>query len=344
MERSLYSPPTRCQKPMPLLAFRRIAPVILLAPSLACAGAFDPLPVYNQSPLVQIFGLPAFEGPRVLAAGRLQTRLSLEAASHFLERAGGAEALMLDGETRRAALTNKYGTSGADWGIEIPYMGHDTGSLDGFIERWHEFFGLPQGGRDQSPRNQLRYTYERDGVERLRIVSATSGVGDIRLLAGRSLGSMGKADVALRASLKLPTGDAAALHGSGATDVALWLAAGCAPAHCPGAWGWNATGGVLVLGRGDVLPELQRRAGAFGGVGAGWRPWAPLILKAELRAHSPFYRDTALTALGRTAVQLILGGTWIANERTMLDIGVSEDIRVGTAPDVSFLLSLRSNF
>lgn len=330
---------------MPVPALRRIASIIvLITPSMAPAGVFDPLPTHNQSPFALIYGLPALEPPRLLGRGRLQARIGVEAASHFLSRRNGAEALFLDGETHRAAVTIKYGTDMAEWGIEVPYLTHSAGFLDGFIERWHDFFGLPQGGRDQAPRHQLSYIYQRDGTERLSVTRATSGIGDVRLLAGWPLASGRGTDIALRASLKLPTGNAAELHGSGATDVALWLTAGCAAVRCPGAWGWNASGGVLALGRGEVLPDLQRRFGVFGGIGAGWRPWAPIVLKAELRAHSPFYRNTGLTPLGRTAVQLILGGAWIVSDRTAVDVGVSEDIRVGTAPDVGFLISLRSDF
>lgn len=330
-----------------MLVFSRrplLALLTALAPAAACADAFDPLPTYNQNPLTQIYGLPAFDAPRLLPPGELQTRISFEAGSFFFMEQRDAETLTLDGEAHRSALTVKYATPGGEWGIEIPYLSHSGGFLDSFIEGWHEALGLPDGGREAAPRDLLRYIYTRNGTDLVRITDRTGGIGDVRLLAGWALPAADTADLSLRVSLKLPTGDAAQLHGSGAADLAAWLSAGCAAARCTGAWRWNAAAGALVLGRGDVLPEQQRRFAAFAGVGAGWRAWEPVVLKAELRAHSALYRGTELAPLGKTAMQLILGGTWIVNKETALDVAVSEDIRVHTAPDVSMLVSLRTSF
>lgn len=327
---------------------RSVVALLLIISSLAAAPSladpFDPLPTYDQSPLVQIFGLPAPGSARVLARGRTQVQIAFEATNNFLAQKNSTESLTLDGETHRTTLTVAYGTGDAEWGIEIPYLSHSGGFLDNFIENWHDFFGLPQGGRTDTPPDQLHYVYRRDGVERLNISAANRGIGDIRLLAARQLALADTADATLRASLKLPTGEAEQLHGSGAADVALWLTATCSMEQCPGTLGWNAEIGALALGRGDVLPELQRRLVGFGGAGLAWRAWTPIVLKAELRAHTSFYSSTDLAALGFTAAQLVLGGSWIINRGTTLDIGVSEDIRVATAPDVSILVGLQTKF
>lgn len=318
---------------------------LLLVSSPSLAGDFDLLPTYNQSPLVQIYGLPAPSEARVLAPGRLAIALSFEAANSFFIGQTSTERLVLDGETHRTALSIRYGAGDMEWGVEVPYLSHGGGFMDGFIERWHDAFGLPSGGREDFPRNRLSYVYQRNGVTRIQITEATSGIGDVRLLGGWRLpAGDGPADLALRASLKLPTGDASALHGSGATDLAVWVTAECAAAACPAAVGWSGYAGVLGLGHGDVLPDLQRPLVVFGGAALGWRVLPPTVLKAELLVHSPFYRDSGLLPLNATAVQLVLGGTWNFSPRTALDIGVSEDLRVYTAPDVSLLISLRSNF
>lgn len=332
----------RLPGPWPILT---IFALLIAAP--AEADPFDPLPTYNQSPFAQLYGLPNPGAARLLDGGKVQTRVTLEAASHFISAGTATEQLLLDGETHRVAVTIKYGSGygsgAAEWGVEIPYLSHSGGFLDSFIEGWHDFFGLPEGGRPETARDQLRYVYQRSGSERLRLTRATRGVGDVRLLAAWALPAP-ETDVVLRASLKLPTGNAGELRGSGAADLAVWVAAGCAPRHCTGAWRWNTSAGALALGRGDVLPEQQRRLAAFGSFGGGWRAWSSIVLKAELRAHTALYRDTELAPLGSTAWQLTLGGTWIVGRETMIDVAVSEDIRVDTAPDASFLLSLRTHF
>jgi hypothetical protein len=323
---------------------RIVALSFLLAPIASAADWLDPLPTFNQSPLVQVYGLPAPDGARVLARGQWRVQARFEAANNFLSLENSDESLVLDGETHRTAVTVRFGGGANEWGIEIPYISHSGGSLDGFIVNWHDTFGLPQGGRDTAPFDQLRFVYTRAGVERLRITDASSGIGDVRLLAGWRRPHRAETDVALRASLKLPTGDAKQLHGSGGVDAALWLSGACATGSCWETVGWNAHAGVVLLGRGDVLPEMQRRAVAFGGAGLAYRPWHPTVFKAELRAHTPFYRDSDLAALGVTGFQLILGGTWIVDKGVAVDLGVTEDIRTKTAPDVSLLIGLRASF
>jgi hypothetical protein len=89
---------------------------------------------------------------------------------------------------------------------------------------------------------------------------------------------------------------------------------------------------------------MQRRFVAFGGAGLAYRPWQSTVFKAELRAHSSFYGDSDLKPLGVTGIQFILGGTWNVDKDIAVDIGVTEDIRTKTAPDVSLLVSVRANF
>lgn len=340
----ILAAPINTARLMHIPGFWPTLPILaLLVPMSSGADAFDPLPTYNQNPFALIYGLPSPDAPRLIGRGELHARVTLESASHFYSAGDASEQLVIDGETHRTAVTIKYGSGTAEWGIEVPYLSHSGGFMDSFIDGWHDFFGLPDGGRAAAVRDELRYVYARDGTDRLRLTQAARGVGDARLLAAWPVAG-GNTDMAVRASLKLPTGDAAELRGSGAADFALWVASGCAAARCGGAWRWNANAGALALGRGDVLPDQQRRLAAFGGIGGGWRAWRAIVLKAELRAHTPFYDGTQLAPLGTSALQLILGGSFDLPADTVIDVAVSEDIRVNTAPDVSFLFSVRARF
>lgn len=315
---------------------------LLACAPAARAGDFEPLPALDLHPLALIHGVPASAGARLLAPGETRVRLSLEAASHFLMQENAGERLVLDGETHRIALTYRVGTRAGEWGVEVPYLRHSGGFLDSLVEGWHDAFGLPQSGRDAFPRDRLRFFYVRDGQTRVELQEAAGGVGDVRLLAAWPLARRERLETSLRASLKLPTGDAGALLGSGAPGAALFLAADCG--RCAARWGWNATAGAIALGRGEVLPERQRSSAFFGGAGIGWRALPALVLKAELRARTALYRDTAVRALDRTALQLILGGSWALGKTAVLDLAITEDVRVETAPDVGFLLSLRAGY
>ena len=331
---------------MSVAVVSRVALVLaVMGPPTAHAVDTTPLPTYNQSPFAQIFGLPALASPRILERGRVAASLTFDAANHLIFKRRGSEELTLDGETHRTVLAVHYGSANVEWGVEVPYLAHGGGFLDSFIENWHDLFGLRQGGRDRMAHNQFDYHYRRDGADVVQLSGATHGVGDVRLLAGWQLWlNEGSADAAVRVSAKLPTGDATRLHGSGGADLALWLTAGCGSRVCTGAWGWNAAFGVLWLGSGEVLPDMQRRAAVFGGAGVGWEIWPALTLKAEIRAHSPFFGQTEIPFLGVSSGLLILGGTWNLTSKTSVDVGISEDVRVDTTPDVSVLINLRSSF
>jgi hypothetical protein len=325
----------------PLIPLACALGLLACAPTARAAG-FDPLPAHDLHPFALVHGVPADVGARLLAPGESRARVSLEAASHFLIQEKGDERLVLDGETHRLGVTYRMRAHTVEWGIEVPYVRHSSGFLDGLVEEWHEALGMPQSGRDALPRDRLRFFYARGSRALVDLRDATGGVGDVRLLAAWPLVQRERLATSLRASLKLPTGDAGRLLGSGAADLALSLAAGCG--RCGARRGWHAHGGAILLGRGDVLREHQRSVAFFGGAGVGWRVLPAVVLKGELRARTPLYRDTAVRALDRTALQLILGGRWALGPDVLLDVAVTEDVRVETAPDVGFLLGLTARF
>jgi len=155
--------------------------------------------------------------------------VTLDHSSNYVEDSNSREQILLDGETTRMTLGGRYGLSkSVELGVEIPYIVHSGGFLDGFIINYHDSFGFPQGGRDQAPRNRLLYRYSLDGVEKLKIDSSGNGLGDIGLTAGLQIYHDAQEyprAVALRASVKLPTGDSASLHGSGSTDFSFLITA-----------------------------------------------------------------------------------------------------------------------
>lgn len=321
-----------------------IAPLgfaILVCAGSALAAPELPFDSTNQSPLIQIYGLPGIGAPRALARGQSRVDLHFEAANHFVGKNAGTETLFLDGETHRTTLKLYRGLSGnREIGIEIPYVAHAGGFLDSFIEGWHDFFGLPQNGRNRLPRNQLSFQYQRDGSERVVLTRPAAGLGDIRLVVGQAFAA--SRDTMLRLSLKLPTGESAELLGSGAPDVAAWFSSQCSV--CAGSVSWYGGGGLLWTGKGDVLPQQRRQLVAFGTVGLQWQALARLALGMQLDGHTPFYDDSDLDPLAAPSAQLILGGVWRFNPRRTLEFAISEDIAVDTAPDVVLRIGLRSWF
>jgi hypothetical protein len=314
------------------------------------APALDIVPFdsINQSPLVQIYGLPGAGNFRLLAPGQTEVGMNMALSSNHAVDSNARESIVLDGETTRFTFVARHAFSPRlEAGIRIPFLIQGGGFLDGFIESYHSAFGFPQGGRDQAPRNRLLYRYQRNGIESLRLDSSASGMGDVGLTAAFQLyheGGENQQDVALNVGLKLPTGDSDRLQGSGSTDISLWFSGGAESAFAAGKLASYGSAGLLFMTEGKVLPDQQKRWAAFGSLGVGWLPLQWLAFKVQADAHTPLFSHSDLEEIGANAVQLIVGGTIGLSEKTVLDLGVSEDLIVKTSPDVVFYLHLRTRF
>ncbi len=325
-----------------------ICVAILFLPAELPAAEIIPFSTHNQSPIIQIFGLPAIGEASILPRGKGDAALTVDLANNYADDSNTRERIILDGESTRFALTGRYGLGrGFEVGLEIPYVIQSGGFLDSFIENYHSTFGFPNGGREQAPRNRLLYQYQRQGRVLLNVDQSDNGPGDVKILGGYQVyqdEQKPSRALAVRASLKLPSGDSGHLLGSGSTDLALWMVGsddfGLPLGHLGIFW----AAGALAMTKGDVLSDQQRPLVGFGSLGLGWAPLRWLALKIQADAHTPFYQDSDLRELNRFAVQMTFGGTLAFSQKTMLDIGVSEDVVVRTSPDVVFHFGLRHRF
>lgn len=322
--------------------------LILLAGSAAGADlAISPFQTGNRAPMTQIFGLPTPGHALVLPPGEHAAELALDTAQNYTHNSSGGESAFFDGETYRFNLNLRRGlTPRLEVGLDLPYLMHRGGFLDGFIEGWHDTFGLPQNGRDKAPRDRLRYSYIRNGKQEVLVDDHAQGIGDLRLNAAWQLArSTGDEPwgTALHAALKLPTGDSDDLLGSGSTDLSLWLSGNRTWRQGDSALALFGSFGLMGMTNGDVVEEQQRNLVGFAMLGGGWRPWSWIVLKLQLDGHTPLY-DSDLKELGDPAALLTVGGDLALGEKTTLEIGVSEDIATETASDVAFRLALRSRF
>lgn len=308
-----------------------------------------PFHTANRSPLTQIYGLPVETSSQLLPAGRLQLGFTQDIASIYSVSSTSSESILLDGELYRWTLTGRYGlTDRIELGLELPLVVQGGGFLDSFIIDWHKFFGLPQGGRDTAPKNQLRYRYTKNGVQKLDMTRPTGGTGDISLLAAyRLLEQQDETDhdsLAVRAQLKLPSGSSANLLGSGSTDFSLFLSGAMNRTTEYGILGIYASAGGMVTTDGEVLKDQRNNLIAFGNVGIGWSPVDWIAFKVQTDLNTPFYKGSSLPELGKSAALMTFGGTLKLPGNYLLDIGVGEDIAVATAPDVTFHLGLSKRF
>jgi len=315
---------------------------IALPINQAFAEATTPFYTANQNPLIQAHGLPPLEKGMITALNTTTSSTILDIASASISESRQQESITLDGETYRLNFMFRHGIKrNVEIGIDIPYITHSGGMLDGFIRNWHDALGLSNSERDQFQASQLRYEYNRNGVTQYRVVDKTDGIGDIKLSAAwqlRCAQSPQQRCSALRVGLKLPTGKAEILTGSGGVNLSLALTTTRAYQR----FTLNYAGGLLLNGRSDLLNDQQKPAVGFANLGLNYQPqrFSWMVLKAQLDGHSAFY-DSALKNLGSNSFQITVGGTIQFSDKMALDLGVVEDIVISTIPDVAFHLALR---
>ena len=309
----------------------RVASGLALLVFMPVAATAAGLATTNESALARGFAIPAYGQTDVPAAGADGYVVSLDLSSEFEEQEEGAEALRLDGETQRWTLRYRRGFA-ASWeaNVEVPLLHVGGGFLDSAIENWHDFFGLPEGGRDDAPRDRFSYRYVRDGVSELAVEDGGTGLGDVRIGIGRALTD----GLVLRAQLKLPTGDEDLL-GGGNLGGATWLDWALPMPKGSGLSGF-LSGGVSAQQHADAMPSrMQNDVIPFGGFGLGARVLDGFEILAQLEAHAPLFDHTEMDALQRAGLQFTLGARWCFSESHCLELSFTEDPVVASSPDFS---------
>jgi len=249
----------------------------------------------------------------------------------------GNESLLIDVENYRYELGLRYRHDKWLARMEIPLLRNSGGVLDSTIENWHDFFGLPQGKRTQFPRDQIRLDYQLDGSSAQFNDSPGGGLGDIAIAVGYQPGG----GWAYFAGIELPTGSIEELSGNEAADLALWATRHYRLDEKIGSF---ALLGVSFPGDSDYLDGRIAERIWVGQFGFDYRFDAGAIATLQFDLHSQSVEASKLTAFGNSVqMQLGLGFPRLIGEHR-LDLFFSEDILVGSAPDISFGLRLSRSY
>jgi hypothetical protein len=309
---------------------------------LVPAAFADVLRDHDNGPLTGIFGIPdSTEGAQLLQKGERAWDLSITHASHSMDDPRPTESLYLDGETARADLRFRFGIGARmEVGVELPYVRHQAGHLDSFIDSWHSLLGLPTGHRPARDNDVLDFRYSDTTGTTINVSSSSSGIGDVRLFGGWQLFSRERHQLALRFGAKFPTGDSSALHGSGGTDLSLGLAG-----DVVNLFGINKLSGfyrmhAIHIGEPDLLSNRYQEWASFFSTGVGLQITDRIELRLQGASRSALY-ESDLRSLGGSATTVTFGGNIRIFDKYELSLGVSEDADAETAPDVAFQISLR---
>jgi len=162
---------------------------------------------------------------------------------------------LLDGEITRSTLTVEHGLT-PRWqvGLEVPLLTRGGGTMDHFINAFHQALGFPPYGRDRVPEGVFQFIFLH-GPHRWidQQQETTSGLGDVTLRAKVRLAEEENRRPAVAASLalKLPTGTGSQ-RSSGHTEAGL-------AAHATRRFrrsSFTVSGGYYWLGSLNRLPGL----------------------------------------------------------------------------------------
>lgn len=311
--------------------------------AVARTPEIQPLPSFNHSPFVQIYGLPAPQSGMVMGAGHAIVRVGTDIANSCTYFNSAAEHFLMDGETASVRLSARVGLGGQfELGISLPYISHSAGILDAMILHWHALMGLPQGRRMSLGSNHFLYQYQMEDQVYLHLDKPVTGFGDFLAFGGWQVRERSPA-LAVRVGLKLPTGQASLLLGSGAPDEFLMISAGTNFKLGNLALEYMVTLGGIRLGPALLFHRIQRPVVIFGNFGMGLHLWHNGLLLCQIDTHSPFYQSGAYQ-LGLPSAQLSAGGLIRLPHQYALQIDLSEDIAVGTAADVDLTCSIQKVF
>lgn len=294
----------------------------------------------NQLPFKQIFGLPSLDNNPLTEAGQLRVNIITNNSNTFDNSANTEEIIRTDFESFRASLTLSYAVQD-NWqlGIEVPYIRHHGGFLDDFIYDWHDFFNLPQNGRNGNNSDEIHISYFSTKGISFALSESEGDLGDIRINSAYTVPWKNRALI-FSTELKLPTGDFDKLTGSGGWDVSVGLTI-----NDPYSLRKNNItlfGGLAGVFLGDIDGDMAASQNDFalvGRAGIGWQVTQLVQLKLQFDAQSALY-DSNLSAMGDPALQVVFGGSLFFTDAAYLDISIAEELKKSTAADVAFQLAL----
>jgi hypothetical protein len=231
---------------------------------------------------------------------------------------------LVDGESLVLDATVRYGLSEAvDVGLRVPLHGRGGGSLDGFIDWWHEVVNAPDGDRPDFRKDAFRVQGKRvEGGTFAWDADTGFGLGNVEADARWLLVDEGREgpSVALVGRVALPTG-------TGPFDGNGLGAGGQLVASVPlgGRFDVHAGAGVTAQGEGPLGDVLYSPVRAHGFLALEFRPWSRFSVVAETNAASRLVEN--VDSYPGLHWVLDVTGRIDLGERARLDLGFTENLK-----------------
>lgn len=320
--------------------------VLAIAALAACAPlprGLGPLPARNQHPVqltvLHLDPVPAATHP----AGEASVRLDTAYTSLWLSGNGNGNRFAMDGEMLRAALDLRVGLgAGLELEMGLPVGYASGGSLDGFVTGWHDFWGLPDQGRDTYPEDAFAVRAQRGAATAYDLEANELHAMDLPIGLRQEILAEGPAHIAVRAAIELPTGDDDAGFGNGEVDVALGAVADLR---------WEDFGVFAhahhtfagTPGRAKAAGLAYRDVTALG-LGVDYRLFAGFTLHLQAQWETSTLRGLGFDRTADPHLLLWSGGRFALGPRTFLELGIGEDLMPYISPDFSVWAAVGTTF
>jgi len=310
-------------------------PLLILLSTNLCAASYPGLPSRDQNPLLIPYYIPT-----VFSSDQQGWSYShdLFITNTLQEEKKSEEILTIDAESLRYDLNLAYQQQDWLFTLQLPYISHNTGELDSLIENWHDFFQLPEGGRKSNPNNRLNIDYQRDGEQVFSLQQSTSGLADIKIAAAYQFSKNTKQNTQIWLGVDLPTAESSSQLGNDGLDLAVWISHNRNLNSQLNVYGMM--GLSLIDDSGPLKGEVNSVIGfAQGGLNYQFTDRYGVLLQADM--HSAAVKNTRLKALDHSLQMqfgLVIKNLVPEHQMTLF---FSEDVLVGSAPDITFGLELR---
>jgi len=302
--------------------------IILFTP--AYASDYPGLPTRSQNPLLQGYFIPAM--PLTSNAGWSFSHALYITNTYHLDQ-NPAEQVIIDVENKRYDFQTSYSQELWHFNLNISLIDNRAGFLDNTIENWHDFFGLPQGGRDQAAPDQLQLFYQKDGQTVFDSQQPDQGLPDIQLALGYQLNNYSQ----LWMGIELPSGSSYDFISNDAADFALWLSSSAEINPKINTYG---SLGVALPSDGGVFKHRLNDQFLFAQAGMTYAFTDDYVLLLQADYHSPIVNDSELDTLDHSLQAQFALRLPSLIDNHQLELFFSEDVFPGHAPDISFSIRL----
>lgn len=330
---------------------RRVMTALALATCTGCASMLPtdaprpivrgPIAVKTNAPIAGNFLQLRPRATTTTPVGAAAIAISSSYSSIFENGHAGGNDVVLDGELWRNSVTLRTGvTSRADVEVELSLVYAASGFLDDIVDTWHDFLGLPTGGREERPRGKYEMRIEKDGREAFRLEGNELGLGDVPIVLTQRIvdESASSPGIALRAGVELPIGAESKGFGNGGID---WGGGACVErtfGRC------TLSGGAyyVFVATPDSFDEARIESAdqlyVHVGLEVRWNDSSSLVL--GLRHSGATTRDIEIKEVDGSVLDLDVGWAVDTGERSRLVFGLTEDLIAESGPDFTVFAGL----